>query len=164
MSGDNGDKDNGPDFNSDTDTHFKRVWIIEWKNKLGKTTSEEMSAYDEALRFFNETSKERKNMILYECRKSIPDGKILKMIPVLNSSKSFQKKNDYTHAGKPQTKTHKNSIFTSRMSRLLVLVSIVVALVITILLINILSGGGGNSSPSHHLILETTWIQLGINT
>ncbi|MDQ4073843.1 MAG: hypothetical protein M3162_05995 [Thermoproteota archaeon] len=163
MSGDNGDRDDGPDSYSDTDTHFKRVWKIEWKNKLGKSTSDEMSSYDEALRIFNEMSKEKKNMILYECHKSIPDGKMLKMVPVLNSSKNFQKKNDYIHEGKPQTNTTGKSIFTGKLSRLLVLVTIVVALVITILLINFLSGTGSNSSPSHHFIVETTLMQSGIN-
>src|SRR5919112_3807260 len=74
-------------YPDDDASNIEKVWVIDWNNKFQRTSSEERTNYLDALEVFNEKAKEGKNTILYEVQKSISNGKMLKMMPVLNSKR-----------------------------------------------------------------------------
>jgi len=135
-------------------TTVEKVWVIDWNNKFQRTSSEEKTDYMDALKIFNEKSKEGKNAILYEVQKSISNGKMLKRIPILNSSKYAERKKNLPHDQKePDIKKKTGGVFSSRKSRFLILLVIVVAFIITLYVLNIMASGGAMSG--HHVILGT---------
>lgn len=136
---------------------IEKLWVIDWNNKFQITSSEKSTNYQDALKIFNDKSKEGKNAILYEVQKSISNGKILKRIPILNSSKYAERKKDLTHDKKePEIKKAGGSVFSSRKSRFILLFAIVVSFIITLYILNIMAsgGGGGGTMSGHHVILE----------
>ena len=147
---------NNDDINfypDDDASNIEKVWVIDWNNKFQRTSSEERANYLDALNIFNEKSKEGKNAILYEVQKSIPNGKMLKRIPILNSSKYAERKKDLLHDKKgPAIKKAGRGVFSSRKSRFIILFAIVVSFIIILYLLNIMASGGTMSS--HHMILE----------
>ena len=154
MSGDTDKKDNDFDIYPDNTSQYNRVWLIEWRSKLEKTLSEEKNSYTEALEIFNEKTKDGKDIILYEIRKSNIDGKILKKIPILNSSKSLKRKRISSENRKEDIKEKKKVNFSSRKSRIIILLSVIAGLLLTLYIINIITSGG--SSVSHHMLLDKT--------
>ena len=151
---------NNDDINfypDDDASDIEKVWVIDWNNKFQRTSSEERTNYQDALRIFNEKAKEGKNAILYEVQKSISDGKMLKRIPILNSSKYAERKKDLTHDKKePEIKKAGGGVFSSRKSRFILLFAIVVSFIIILYILNVMAsgGGGGGTMSSHHVILE----------
>lgn len=162
---------NNDDINlhpDDDASDIEKVWVIDWNNKSQRTSSEEMANYLDALKIFNEKSKEGENTILYEVHKSISNGKMLKRIPILNSSKYAERKKDLLHDKKgPAVKKAGGGVFTtankiinkiinldysSRKSRFIILFSVVVSFIIILYILNIMASGGTMSS--HHMILE----------
>ncbi len=141
----------------DDASNIEKVWVIDWNNKFQRTSSEERANYLDALKIFNEKSKEGKNAILYEVQKSISNGKMLKRIPILNSSKYAERKKDLLHDKKePAVKKAGGGAFSSRKSRFIILFAIVVSFIIILYFLNIMAsgGGGGGTVSSHHMILE----------
>ncbi len=147
---------NNDDINfypDDDASNIEKVWVIDWNNKFQRTSSEERTNYLDALKVFNEKSKEGKNAILYEVQKSISNGKMLKRIPILNSSKYAERKKDLLHDKKePAIKEAGGGVFSSRKSRFIILFAIVVSFIIILYILNIMASGGTMSS--HHMILE----------
>ncbi len=147
---------NNDDINfypDDDASSIEKVWVIDWNNKFQRTSSEERANYLDALKIFNEKSKEGKNAILYEVQKSISNGKILKRIPILNSSKYAERKKDLLHDKRePAIKKAGRGVFSSRKSRFIILFAIVVSFIIVLYFLNIMASGGTMSS--HHMILE----------
>ena len=156
---DSGDKNNGDiNFYPDDDaSNIEKVWVIDWNNKFQRTSSEESTNYQDALKIFNEKAKEGKNAILYEVQKSISDGKMLKRIPILNSSKYAERKKDESDDKKePASKKGGGGVFSSRKSRFIILFAIVVSFIITLYILNVMASGGGSGGTmsGHHVILE----------
>ena len=120
---------NNDDINfypDDDASNIEKVWVIDWNNKFQRTSSEERTNYLDALKIFNEKSKEGKNAILYEVQKSISNGKMLKRIPILNSSKFAERKKDLLHDKKePAVKKASGGVFSSRKSRFIILFAVV---------------------------------------
>ncbi len=147
---------NNDDINfypDDDASDIEKVWVIDWNNKFQRTSSEESTNYLDALKIFNEKSKEGKNAILYEVQKSVSNGKMLKRIPILNSSKYAERKKDLLHDKKePASKKAGGGVFSSRKSRFIILFAIVVSFIIILYILNIMASGGTMSS--HHMILE----------
>ncbi len=147
---------NNDDINfypDDDASSIEKVWVIDWNNKFQRTSSQERANYLDALKIFNEKSKEGKNAILYEVQKSISNGKILKRIPILNSSKYAERKKDLLHDKRePAIKKAGRGVFSSRKSRFIILFAIVVSFIIVLYFLNIMASGGTMSS--HHMILE----------
>jgi hypothetical protein len=157
---------NNDDINfypDDDASNIEKVWVIDWNNKFQRTSSEERTNYQDALKIFNEKAKEGKNAILYEVQKSVSNGKILKRIPILNSSKYAERKKDLNHDKKePAIKKAGGGVFSSRKSRFIILFAILVSFIITLYILNIMaSGGGGGTMSSHHVILEKMGGSLG---
>lgn len=147
----NGDINFHPDDEEPSD--IEKVWVIDWNNRFQRSSSEERTNYLEALKIFNEKSKEGKNAILYEVQKTISNGKILKRIPILNSSKYAERKKDLPHDKKePAIKKPDGGVFSSRKARFIILFAIVVSFIIILYILNIMASGGTGSS--HHMILE----------
>jgi hypothetical protein len=92
MSDDKDWMDNNKNYDADNLSNVKKIWIVEWNSKFEKTSNEERTNYREALEIFNEKAKEEKDTILYEIQKSISDDKILKKIPILNTSRYAERK------------------------------------------------------------------------
>jgi hypothetical protein len=140
-----------PDDSSD----IKKVWVVDWNNKFQRTSREEKTNYLDALKIFNEKTKEGKNTILYEVQKSISNGKMLKMMPVLNS-KRVERENKLLHDKKEPTDKKDGGggggVFSSRMSRFFILLAVVVGFIITLYIIHSMTSGG--TASSHHMILE----------
>ncbi len=153
MVGNNDNKDNDINSSPEDVPNFNKVWIIEWNSKIERKSTEERGNYPEALEIFNKKTKEGKNTMLYEVQKSPSDGKIMKKIPILNSSKDKERKKNLHNDKKETTDIKKDrGTFSSRKSRFIVLLVIIVSLIVTIYIITIVSGG---TSSSHHIILET---------
>ncbi len=148
------DKNNDDiNFYPDDKSNIEKVWVIDWNSKFQRTSSEERTNYLDALKIFNDKTKEGKNAILYEVQKSISNGKMLKRIPILNSSKYAERKNDSHHDKKrPAIKKTGGGIFSSRKSRFIILFAIIVSFIIALYILNIMASGGTMSS--HHMILE----------
>ncbi len=144
----NDDENLHPDDASD----IEKVWVIDWNNKFQRTSSEENTNYMDALKIFNEKAKEGKNTILYEVQKSISNGKMLKRIPILNSSKYVDRKNNLLHDQKEPAVKKTGGMFSSRMSRFIILLAIIVSFIVALYIINIMAGGGTMSS--HHMSVE----------
>ena len=140
-------------YPDDDASNIEKVWVIDWNNKFQRGSSEERTNYLDALKVFNEKSKEGKNVILYEVQKSISNGKMLKRIPILNSSKYAERKKDLLHDKKePAIKKAGGGVFSSRKSRFVILFAIVVSFIIILYILNIMASGGTISS--HHMVLE----------
>ena len=162
MSKDIEGRDRDYDNYSEAIPEFERSWVIEWEEKF-KIISEEKNNYTEALDIFNEKTGNGHKTILYEIRKSISEGKLLKKIPLLNSSKSTERKQQILNAKEKEettTKKANDAKFSSWKARIIILVSVFAALVVILYVINILTGGG--STISHHLILIDTTNAIGI--
>lgn len=167
MSKDIEGRDRDYDNYSEAIPEFERSWVIEWEEKF-KIISEEKNNYTEALDIFNEKTGNGHKTILYEIRKSISEGKLLKKIPLLNSSKSTERKSTerkqqiLNSKEKEETTTKKanDAKFSSWKARIIILVSVFAALVVILYVINILTGGG--STISHHLILIDPTHAIGI--
>jgi hypothetical protein len=138
------------DFIQDDDSNVEKVWVIDWNGKFEKASSAERTNYLDALKLFNEKTQEGKNTVLYEVQKSIPDGKMLKRVPILNSSKYTERKKNLPLAEKEQA--IKKEVFSSRKSRFIILLGIIISFIVAIYFINVLASDGVASS--HHVILE----------
>jgi hypothetical protein len=150
------DKNNDDvNFYADDTSDIQKVWVVDWNNKFKRASSGERANYHDALKIFNEKAKEGKNTILYEVQKSISNGKMLKMMPILNSKHIIERDNNLLHDKKEQThkKDGGGGLFSSKKSRFLILLAIVVGFIITFYIINIMTSGG--TASSHHMILET---------
>jgi len=148
------DKNNDDaNFYADDTSDIEKVWVVDWNNKYKRTSSGERTNYQDALKIFNEKAKEGKNTILYEVQKSISNGKMLKMMPILNS-KHIERDNKLLHDKKEPThkKDGGGGLLSSRKSRFLILLAIVVGFIITFYIINSMASGG--TASSHHMILE----------
>jgi hypothetical protein len=141
-------------FYADDTSDIEKVWVVDWNNKFKRASSGERANYQDALKIFDEKAKEGKNTILYEVQKSISNGKMLKMMPILNS-KHIGRDNSLLHGKKEQTpkKDGGGGLFSSKKSRFLILLAIVVGFIITFYIINSMTSGG--TASSHHMILET---------
>jgi hypothetical protein len=148
------DKNNDDvNFYADDTSDIEKVWVVDWNNKFKRTSSGERTNYQDALKIFQEKAKEGKNTILYEVQKSISNGKMLKMMPVLNS-KHIERDNKLLHDKKESThkKDGGGGLLSSRKSRFLILLAIVVGFIIIFYIINSMTSDGTVSS--HHMILE----------
>lgn len=148
------DKNNDDvNFYADDTSDIEKVWVVDWNNKFKRTSSGERTNYQDALKIFQEKAKEGKNTILYEVQKSISNGKMLKMMPVLNS-KHIERDNKLLHDKKEPThkKDGGGGLLSSRKSRFLILLAIVVGFIIIFYIINSMTSNGTVSS--HHMILE----------
>jgi hypothetical protein len=149
------DKNNDDvNFYADDTSDIEKVWVVDWDNKFKRASSGERANYQDALKIFNEKAKEGKNTILYEVQKSVSNGKMLKMMPILNS-KHIERDNNLLHDKKEQThkKDGGGGLFSSKKSRFLILLAIVVGFILTFYIINSMTSGG--TASSHHMILET---------
>ncbi len=153
MSESNDKNNDDKHLHPDDATTVEKVWVIDWNNKFQRTSSEEKTNYMDALKIFNEKAKEGKNAILYEVQKSISNGKMLKRIPILNSSKYADRKKNLPHDQKGPAIKKTGGVFSSRKSRFIILLVIVVAFIITLYVLNIMASGGTMSG--HHMILGT---------
>jgi hypothetical protein len=148
------DKNNDDvNFYADDASDIEKVWVVDWNNKFKRTSSGERTNYQDALKIFNEKAKEGKNTILYEVQKSVSNGEMLKMMPILNS-KHLGRGNNMLHS--KQEPSHKKDggggLFSSRKSRFLILLAIVAGFIIIFYIINSMTSGG--TASSHHMILE----------
>ena len=138
-------------FIHDGNSDVKKVWVIDWNGRFEKASIEERTNYLDALKIFNERAQEGKNTILYEVQKSISDGKILKRVPILNSSKYSERKKNLSPAKREQA-IKKEGVFSSSKSRLFILLGIIISFIVAIYFINVLASGG--IALSHHVILD----------
>ncbi|MER5175301.1 MAG: hypothetical protein ABJB76_09445 [Candidatus Nitrosocosmicus sp.] len=158
----NDEKDNDRNFESDTISNVTKVWIVEWHSKFERTSTEERTNYQEALEIFNEKTKEEKNTILYEVKKSISDGKILKKIPLLNSSRYTERKKNLQNDTK-EALIQKNEVRKPSLKmRIIMLLIIIVALIITIYWINVIASAG--TPLNSHIVFHTIINDMGITT
>src|ERR687889_2170224 len=107
------DKNNDDvNFYADDTSDIEKVWVVDWNNKFKRTCSWERTNYQDALKIFNEKAKEGKNTILYEVQKSISNGKMLKMMPVLNS-KRVEREDKLLHDKKEPADNKGGGVFSS---------------------------------------------------
>ena len=153
MSNNNDEKEN--DINSDSNnlSSITKVWIVEWHSKFERTYTEERTNYLEALEIFNEKTKEEKNTIMFEVKKSISDGKILKKIPILNSSRYIERKKSLQDNKKVQSIKKNESRKPSIKNRIILLFVIIASLIITIYLLNVFASGVSFLNP--HIVFHT---------
>jgi hypothetical protein len=160
MSADDNDrKDNNNSFDIDDLPNVKKIWIVEWNSKFEKTSNEERTNYQEAVEIFNEKAKEKKDTILYEIQKSISDDKILKKIPILNSSRYTERKKKLIDEKEKVVK--KDEVKKPGLKiRFIILLIIMVVLIITIYWINIIVIGGTLLNP--HIVFHIIMNDMGI--
>lgn len=161
MSTDENDrKDNNNSFDIDDLPNVKKIWIVEWNSKFEKTSNEERTNYQEAIEIFNEKAKEKKDTILYEIQKSISDDKILKKIPILNSSRYAERKKNLIDENKEKLVKKDEVKKPGLKIRFIILLIIMVALIITIYWINIIVIGGTLLNP--HIVFHIITNDMGI--
>jgi hypothetical protein len=163
MMPDDGDwKEANKDFDIDSLSNVKKIWIVEWNSKFAKTSNEERNNYREALEIFNEKAKEEKDTILYEIQKSISDDKILKKIPILNTSRYAERKKNLIGEKKEQLVKKDEEKKSGLKIRFIILFIIMVALIITIYWINIIVIGGTLLNP--HIVFHIIINDMDITT
>lgn len=154
--------DNNKNLDIDNLSNVKKIWIVEWNSKFEKTSNEERTNYREALEIFNEKAKEEKDTILYEIQKSVSDDKILKKIPILNTSRYAERKKNLNGEKKEQL-VKKDEVKKSGLKiRFIILFIIMVALIITIYWINIIVIGGTLLNP--HIVFHIIISDMNITT
>jgi hypothetical protein len=126
-------------------TEPRKLWVIEWKKNLGKTSSVEKYNYAEALAIFNQKTSSGIDVILYEVHRSPLDSSVIKKTPILNSVKARQRRKE-----KSANTRHEDSAKAKRDNkpgsikyRIILLIVVVGVLVLVISLINALSNTGG---------------------
>ena len=139
-------------FHPDDSSDIKKVWVVDWNNKFQRASSEEKTNYLDALKIFNEKAKEGKNTILYEVQKSISNGKMLKMMPILNSKRVERENKLSLDKKEPTDKKDGGGVFSSRKSRFFILLAVVVGFIVILYIIHSMTSGG--TASSHHMILE----------
>lgn len=156
MSDDKDWMDNNKNYDADNLSNVKKIWIVEWNSKFEKTSNEERTNYRDALEIFNEKAKEEKDTILYEIQKSISDDKILKKIPILNTSRYAERKKNSIGEKKEQLVKNDEVKKSGLKIRFIILFIIMVALIIAIYWINIIIIGGTLLNPHivYHIIMN----------
>ncbi len=119
---------------------YRKIWLIEWPNKSGKTLSEERYDYNEALTIFNEKLSNGVDAILYEVQKALTDSSVIKKTPVLNSVKARQRRKDDLEKPKREDqvsgKENRNNKSGSIRYRIILLIAVIAVLVLVISLFN----------------------------
>ena len=162
MSDDKDWMDNNKNYDADSLSNVKKIWIVEWNSKFEKTSNEERTNYREALEIFNEKAKEEKDTILYEIQKSISDDKILKKIPILNTSRYAERKKNSIGEKKEQLVKNDEVKKSGLKIRFIILFIIMVALIIAIYWINIIIIGGTLLNP--HIVYHILMNDLDVAT
>lgn len=137
---------------------LNKSWMVEWDKII-----EEFEEYPKALELFNYKSPEN-DVILYEVKRSVLDGSIVKKIPILNTKQSkmrqeelerkkeeeIQKIKKEETIKKQERSTTKNKIQDIKY-RIILLIVIIIAFVI---LLYVLSQLVTTGSDSHILAYE----------
>ena len=135
-------------------TEPRKLWVIEWKKNLGKTSSVEKYNYAEALAIFDQKTSIGIDVILYEVHRSPLDSSVIKKTPILNSVKARQRRKEKfanTRHEDPARAKRDNKPGSIKY-RIILLIVVVGVLVLVISLINALSNRGGIMINPHILV------------
>lgn len=157
LSSDNKDKDEIDNTTiADGDSiEPRKLWVIEWKKKFGRTLSEEKYNYAEALTIFDQKSSNGIDVILYEVHRSPLDSALVKKTPILNSVKARQRRKEESestrHEDPAKVRAKKNKPSSIRY-RIILLIAVIGMLVLAISLISALSNRGGIMISPHVIV------------
>lgn len=169
-----GVKDNGgtdSNINHENDLQIVKKYLIETVGKFKNNSTVELSNEKEALDLFDQKSKEGKDTVLYEVHRTPEDGRVVKKVPVLNSSKAAERmrilqeemkrstpqKAPMSSTNDPTTTTSdkKNKVTLASMKyKIIILVSVVVGFIATLLVVSMIAdiNSGGGSMAGHHFV------------
>ena len=167
------DDKNHSDSNLDPtdDNEITKKYLIEIVGKFKNISSIELPNYEEALELFNQSSKEGKNLILYEIHRSKINGSIVKKVPVLNTSKHAERMrilqeelkdstpaNDGTvnaPVSSPASPDQKGKMTLGTMKfKIVILAAVVAGFLLTLFMLNIIAGGGSGNMSAHSIAFD----------
>ena len=122
-------------------------------------SSEEFEDYHQALSMFDNTSRKGTQVILYEIKKSLVDGSIVKKTPLLNSKKAKTKSRSfkgitYRKSGdKSDDHPKKKNKFKDFKVRILLLIIVFLTFIAIMFFMNSIAGESSNVIRVHQSIL-----------
>jgi hypothetical protein len=129
-------------------------WMLE-----SNFSSEEFKDYHQALSMFNNASKNGMQVILYEIKKSLVDGSIVKKTPLLNSKKVKTKSRSfkgitYRKSGdKSDDHPEKKNKFKDFKVRILLLIIVILTFIAIVFFMNSIAAESSNVIIVHPSIL-----------
>ena len=128
-------------------------WMLESNFSL-----EEFEDYRQALSMFNNISKDGKQVILYEIKKSPVDGSTVKKTPLLNSkkaktkSRSFEKITYRKSGDKSDDHPKKKNKFKDFKVRIFLLIIVFLTFIAIVFFMNSIAGESSNVTTIHQSI------------